>query len=175
LNIPDIDGSNNQFNSNKPIRAEEIKDPEAFAFFNEKINNKKLYNNRSSSSNIKNNNTNNIKVKKNIINNFHRNGSTEDIFRKHLYGGRDVTPTNCHKANITASKFRNENFMRNFYIDSKKEKIPLKEDSYSFINNKNNLNSNNENKINLINNFEFEKEKNGKYILFYIIQRNKNF
>lgn len=39
---------------------------------------------------------------------------------KHLYGGKDITPTKMHLANITANKFRSEKFMRSFYQEETK-------------------------------------------------------
>jgi len=168
--------------NNKPLRFDEIQDPEAYAFFHDRkylkkenyITNKNIkpkiiqsspnclhiMKNSKIGSNILNSN----RIHNKNLNNINRNGSTANIMHRQLYGGKDINPSKIHMANLTASKFRSENFMRSFYEgETKNEKNIVKDNS--IYKEKSSEKSNEKNKyFNEMENRNYEEdEKSDKY------------
>lgn len=129
--------------SNKPLNINDVRDPEAYAFFEEQkhlqkekklsklksninsiIHNQKLkcskigfksnYNNRK---NISENNLDNHSISNNI--------STKNNYltsnNKPIKVNRDLTPRNYNYSNLAPSKFRDENYLKSFYEEAKRE------------------------------------------------------
>ena len=129
------------------MRFDEIEDPEAYEFFNTRKKSKKDALPRYTSNNpktIQGNPNFNQFLKGSKIRvgkgkspaKFIRQETCRKDMHKYLYGGKEFIPAKMHLANITASKFRSENFMRSFYEEE------TKNDTKKVRNNKGNSNSN---------------------------------
>jgi hypothetical protein len=167
------------------LRFDEIEDPEAYEFFNTRKNSKKEALLRYSSNKpktIQSNPNCNQFLKGSKISagkgkspgKFIRQETCRKDMHKYLYEGKDFIPAKMHLANITASKFRSENYMRSFYEEE------TKNDTKKVRNNKGNSNSNEKekrsfetNKDNYYNKNKFSEKNFGKNNKFEEYQKSE--